>query len=477
MYQPSSADVSIEEMGKRSLWHPFTALAAHLESGPKVITEAKGVRIKDSHGHEYIDGMAGLWCVNVGWGREEMVTAIAEQARKLAYYHAFASMANEPAIQLADRVKQVVPGQMSKVFFGCSGSDANDTNVKIVWYYNNLRSKPKKKKIISRYRAYHGVTVAVAGLTGLDDMHKAFDVPLPTIRHTSTPHFYHQAEPGMTELEFSQKLAGELEQLILDEGPDTVAAFIAEPVMGAGGVLVPPEGYFEAIQPILRKYDILMIVDEVICGFGRCGAWFGSDVFNIDPDIMTIAKGLTSGYVPMSGSVISEKVWDVLLTGSPEMGAFAHGYTYSAHPVAAAAGLANLDIIERENLVAHADQVGNYFQQKLREAVAEHPLVGEVRGIGLVAAVELVKDKATKAPFPLDLKLGPRLAQLCMAEGLIIRALPQATALSFSPPLVITEAECDEMIVSFSRALNQLTDEIVRDRIWQANQLNPLRNR
>jgi L-2,4-diaminobutyrate transaminase len=469
MNQTSTLDVSVEEMDKRSLLHPFTALAAHLESGPKVMTEAKGVRIKDNHGNEYIDGMAGLWCVNVGWGREEMVTAITEQARKLAYYHSFASMANEPAIQLADRVMQVAPGQMSKVFFGCSGSDANDTNVKIVWYYNNLRGKPEKKKIISRHRAYHGVTVAAAGLTGLVDMHKAFDVPLPTIRHTTTPHFYRQAEPGMTELEYSQKLAGELEQLILDEGPDTVAAFIAEPVMGAGGVLVPPDGYFEAIQSVLRKYDMLMIADEVICGFGRCGAWFGSDVFNIEPDIMTIAKGLTSGYVPMSGSVISEKVWEVLLTGSPEIGAFAHGYTYSAHPLAAAAGLANLDIIERENLVAQADQVGNYFQQKLREAVADHPLVGEVRGIGLVAAVELVKDKATKEPFPLDLKLGLRMAQLCMAAGLIIRALPQATALSFSPPLVITRAECDEMIVVFSRALNQLTDEIVRDNIWQAN--------
>ncbi len=465
MDQISIVDVSIEEMDKRSVLHPFTPITAHLETGPKVMTEARGVRIKDNQGKEYIDGMAGLWCVNIGWGREEMVTAIAEQAQKLAYYHTFASMGNEPAIQLADRLKQVLPGQMSKVFFGCSGSDANDTNVKIVWYYNNLRNQPKKKKIISRHRAYHGVTVAAAGLTGLETLHQAFDVPLPTMRHTATPHFYRYAEPGMTELEYSQKLAAELEQLILAEGPDTVAAFIAEPIMGAGGVLVPPAGYFEAIQAILDKYDVLMIADEVICGFGRCGAWFGSDVFNIKPDIMTIAKGLTSGYIPMSGSIISEKVWEVLLAKSPDMGVFGHGYTYSAHPVAAAAGLANLDIIEREDLVGHAAQVGNYFQQKLRKAVTNHPLVGEVRGLGLMAAVELVKDKATKESFSLDLKLGPRMVRLCMAEGLITRALPQSTAFSFSPPLIISQAECDEMIGSFSRALAKLTDELVRDKI------------
>ncbi|MDH3674370.1 MAG: aminotransferase, partial [Anaerolineae bacterium] len=419
MSETDAVDVSLEEMDKQSHLHPFTSLADHLKTGPKVMLEGQGVMVRDNHGNEYIDSMAGLWCVNVGWGREEIVSAISEQARQLAYYHSFASMANEPAIQLADRLMHIAPGRMSKVFFGNSGSDANDTNVKLVWYYNNLRGKPDKKKIIARRRAYHGVTVASASLTGLDMVHNAFDLPLPNILHTDTPHYYRYAEPGMSEREYSKQLADSLEQLILKEGHATVAAFIAEPVMGAGGVIVPPEGYFEEIQPILRKYDILMIADEVICGFGRCGTWFGSELFGIEPDIVTVAKGLTSGYVPMSGSLISGELWEVLVGGTAEVGAFGHGFTYSAHPLAAAAALANLDIIEKEQLPARAQKVGTYFQQQLRAKIGPHPLVGEVRGVALIAAVELVKDRATKQPFPLDLKIGPRMAKLCMDEGLI----------------------------------------------------------
>ena len=463
MSETDAVDVSLEEMDKQSHLHPFTSLADHLKTGPKVMLEGQGVMVRDNHGNEYIDSMAGLWCVNVGWGREEIVSAISEQARQLAYYHSFASMANEPAIQLADRLIHIAPGRMSKVFFGNSGSDANDTNVKLVWYYNNLRGKPDKKKIIARRRAYHGVTVASASLTGLDMVHNAFDLPLPNILHTDTPHYYRYAEPGMSEREYSKQLADSLEQLILKEGHATVAAFIAEPVMGAGGVIVPPEGYFEEIQPILRKYDILMIADEVICGFGRCGTWFGSELFGIEPDIVTVAKGLTSGYVPMSGSLISGELWEVLVGGTAEVGAFGHGFTYSAHPLAAAAALANLDIIEKEQLPARAQKVGTYFQQQLRAKIGPHPLVGEVRGVALIAAVELVKDRATKQPFPLDLKIGPRMAKLCMDEGLITRALPQINALSFSPPLVITEAECDEVVARFGRALDQLADELVRE--------------
>jgi L-2,4-diaminobutyrate transaminase len=463
MSEKDVVDVSLEEMDKQSHLHPFTLLADHLKTGPKVMLEGQGVTVRDNLGHEYIDSMAGLWCVNVGWGREEIVTAISEQARQLAYYHSFASMANEPAIQLADRLMHIAPGRMSKVFFGNSGSDANDTNVKLVWYYNNLRGKPDKKKIIARRRAYHGVTVASASLTGLDMVHTAFDLPLPNILHTDTPYYYRDAEPGLTEREYSKQLANSLEQLILREGHATVAAFIAEPVMGAGGVIVPPEGYFEEIQPILRKYDILMIADEVICGFGRCGAWFGSELFGIEPDMVTVAKALTSGYVPMSGSLISGEMWEVLVSGTPEVGAFGHGFTYSAHPLAAAAALANLDIMEREQLPARAQKIGTYFQQQLREKIGPHPLVGEVRGVALIAAVELVKDRATKQPFPLDLKIGPRMAKLCMDEGLITRALPQINALSFSPPLVITESECDEVVARFGRALDQLADELVRE--------------
>lgn len=463
---PTMHEMTLEDQDKASLLHPFTALATHLNTGPKIMVEAQGVHIRDNHGKDYLDGMAGLWCVNIGWGREEMVEAIAQQAGKLAYYHNFSSMGNEPAIQLAERVVQLTPGPMSKIFFGNSGSDANDTNVKLVWYYNNLRGKHEKKKIISRLRAYHGVTVVAASLTGLDLLHKAFDLPLPMIRHTITPYYYRNALPGETEREFSRRLADELEQLILREGPETVGAFIAEPVMGAGGVFVPPEGYFDKVQQVLRKYDVLMIADEVICGFGRLGEWFGSQIYGIEPDIMTVAKGLTSGYIPMSGSLISEKVWQVLLSGSPEVGVFGHGFTYSAHPVAAAAGLTNLDIMQREDLPRHAAQVGGYFQKKLRETFTGHPLVGEVRGIALIAAIELVKNKKTKEEFSPSLKIAGRMAQLCMEEGIIARALPQSNSLSFSPPLVISESECDELVDGFERALNHLADELVKQGEW-----------
>ncbi len=460
---------SLEELDKQNFLHPFTSIATHLETGPRVIVEGEGVYITDNHGNKYLDAMAGLWCVNIGWGREEMVEAIANQSRTLSYFHTFASMSNEPAIRLAERLLKLSPGNMSKVFFGNSGSDANDTNVKLIWYYNNLRGNPKKKKIISRWGSYHGVTVAAASLTGLTNTHKAFDVPLPQILHTENPHYYFNAPEGMSEREWSQHLAGKLEALILAEGPDTVAAFIAEPIMGAGGVIVPPEGYFEAVQAVLQKYDVLMVADEVICGFGRCGRWFGSEPFGIEPDIVTIAKGLTSGYVPLSGSMISEKIWQVLKEESPQIGVFGHGFTYSAHPLAAAAGNANLDIIERENLVGRAAKTGDYFQQKLRDTFAEHPLVGEIRGMGLIAAIELVQNKATKKPFPLELKVAPGMAQLCIQEGLISRSLPQSNAMAFSPPLVITETECDEVIAKFSRALNQLTDNLVKEGVWKSS--------
>ena len=463
----AARNLSLEEMDKQSFLHPYTPLADHLDTGPKIVTSGKGVTITDSHGNDYIDAMAGLWCVNIGWGREEVVQAIADQARKIAYYHSFASMANEPAIRLADRLTRMAPGEMSKVFFGNSGSDANDTHVKMVWYYNNLRGLPAKKKIISRRRGYHGVTVAAASLTGIQMVHNAFDLPIAGVLHTETPHYYRFAEPGMSEQDYSNSLAQKLDHLIEAEGPETVAAFIAEPIMGAGGVILPPEGYFPAIQKVLKKHDVLMIADEVICGFGRTGKEFGCDQFDIEPDMITLAKGLTSGYIPMSASMISEKIWNVLVAGTPEVGAFAHGYTYSAHPVAAAAALANLDIMERENLTANSAKTGAYFQQKLRAAVADHALVGEVRGIALIAGVELVANKNTKEPLDFKLKAAPRLAALCVGEGLISRALMQINAVSFSPPLVITEAEVDEVVARFGRALDTLTDQLVKEGSWK----------
>jgi L-2,4-diaminobutyrate transaminase len=460
-------NLSLDEMDKQSFMHPYTALKAHQEAGSNIIASGEGVRLTNTEGKQYIDGMAGLWCVNIGWGHQEVVDAITEQAKNLAYYHSFFSMGTEAPIRLADRIVRLAPDNMSKVFFGNSGSDANDTNVKLVWYYNNVRGKPEKQKIISRQRAYHGITIASGSLTGLPSVHAAFNLPLPMMMHTETPHYWRNAEPGMSERDYSKWCAQKLEEMILAEGPDTVAAFIAEPVMGAGGVIIPPEGYFPEIQKVLRKYDVLMIADEVITGFGRTGNWFGSETYDIEPDIMTIAKGLTSGYIPMSGSIISDEIWDVVKEGAPGVAYFAHGYTYSAHPVAAAAAMANIDIMERLDLPAKCAKVGAYFQRRLREAVADHPLVGEVRGENLLAAVELVQNKKTKESFDPDLVVGPTLSKYCIEGGLIIRALPLSDAVSFSPPLVISESEVDEALDILVPALDRLTDELVKAGTWK----------
>ncbi len=450
---------SLSELDRARSLHPYTMLAAHLERGPLIITEGEGIRVRDSEGREYIDAMAGLWCVNVGWGRNEIADAMAEQARRLAYYHSFTGMANEPAIHLADKVLAHAPEGMSKVFFGCTGSDANDTNVKLTWYYNNLLGRPEKKKILSRHRAYHGVTLAAASLSGLSSMHQKFDLPLSWVRHLDAPHHYQGAAPGMSEREFAQQLAGQLEQVIEEEGAHTIAAMIAEPVQGAGGVILPPEGYFEAIVPILRRHDILLIADEVVCGFGRLGTWFGSHAYGLEPDLMTLAKGLSSGYAPISATVVSDRIWRVMLEADLD-GYFAHGFTYSCHPVSCAAALANLDIVEREDLVGNAARVGEHFQRRLRERFEDHPHVGEVRGMGLIGAVELVADKAKKTPYAAEQKIGAKLAGAALEEGLICRALPQSNAVSFSPPLSITAQECDEVVERLGVALEKIASEL-----------------
>lgn len=343
---PSTLGEELRDLDKRSHLHPFTSVAGLAADGPLVMTEGKGTRLTDTSGKQYLDAFAGLWCVNVGYGREEIAEAVAEQIKRLAYYHSFLGMANEPSIRLADRLAKMTPAPLSRAFFGLTGSDGNDTQIKIIWYYNNQRGKPNKKKLIARRLGYHGVTVASGSLSGLANLHGGFDLPVERFLHVTTPHHYRFATAGMTEREFSQFLARELEDLIVREGPETVAAFFAEPVMGAGGVYVPPEGYFEAIVPVLRKYDVLLVADEVICGFGRLGTLFGSDRYGLHPDLMTVAKGLTSGYVPMSACLVSEAIWRVLHDASGQMGPFGHGFTYSAHPVAAAAAMANLDILE-----------------------------------------------------------------------------------------------------------------------------------
>jgi L-2,4-diaminobutyrate transaminase len=460
---PETAEsLSLETLDKERVLHPATSIADHLQKGPRIIVEGSGVTLVDAQGMRFIDAVAGLWCVNIGYGRDEVADAIAAQARRLAYYHTFSSMSNEPQIRLADRLLGLQPWKLCRVFFGNSGSDANDTQVKLVWYYNNLRGQPRKKKIVSRLQAYHGSTVATASLTGLPLFHRAFDLPIANILHTATPHYYRNAAPGMTEEEYARALAGELDQLIDREGPDTVAAFIAEPVMGAGGVLVPPRTYFDEVQKVLRKHDVLMIADEVICGFGRLGRFWGSEVYGIEPDLMTAAKGLTSAYFPLSAVFVSEKIWSVLREASPQMGPFAHGFTYSGHPVAAAAAMANLDILLGEDLVGNAARVGAYLQARLRESFGKHPLVGDVRGIGLIAGIELMADPASRRPFDPAQKIGQRVAQQCLAEGLIVRALPAGDVLAFSPPLCITRDEVDQVVERFGRALAAVADEFAR---------------
>ena len=460
-------NLSLAELDQRSFLHPFTSLADHLESGPRVIVEGEGAWLRDLDGQRYFDAMAGLWCVDIGYGRPEVVEAIYQQARKLSYYHAFSSTATEPSIRLADRLTRLAPEGISKVFFGNSGSDANDTNVKLVWYYNNLRGKPDKVKIISRRNGYHGVTVAAASLTGLPLLHKAWHLPIPEVKHTACPDVYRGKPEDMSELDYSQQLAAELEALIEREGPDTVGAFIAEPVMGAGGVVVPPEGYFPAIQAVLDRHDVLMIADEVICGFGRLGYWFGSDRYGIRPDLMTIAKGLTSGYVPMSGSLIGEKVWQVIVDHSREVGPFGHGYTYTAHPLGAAAAMANLDIIEGEGLVDNARTVGAQFQRRMRDAIEDHPLVGHVRGEGLIMGIEVVADRASKQAFEPRHKVAARIVQCCLAEGLIVRSLPSGDVVALSPPLIVTPDDVELIVDRFARGLDKAAAGLRADGIWR----------
>ncbi len=431
--------------------HPYTNLKVHEKEGPLVITEGKGIYVYDENGKAYIEGLAGLWCTALGFDEERLVEAAMAQMRKLPYYHSFFHASHDVGIDLAEKLIQMAPVPMSKVFFTNSGSEANDTAVKLVWYYNNALDRPRKKKIISRIKAYHGVTVASASLTGLPNNHRDFDLPIANILHTDCPHHYRFAEPGESEEAFATRMAENLEKMILKEGPETVAAFIAEPVMGAGGVFVPPPTYIEQVQAVLKKHDVLFIVDEVICGFGRTGNLWGCETFNLKPDIMTMAKALTSAYLPLGAVLISEPIYQALVKESEKIGIFGHGYTYTGHPVCVAVALEALKIYEERDIVGHVRRVAPRLQDGLRR-LADHPLIGEVRGIGLVAAVELVKDKATKEPFDPAGTVGIYLSKQTQKHGLIIRALGDIIA--FSPPLIMTGEEIDEMLVRFGKALN-----------------------
>jgi 4-aminobutyrate--pyruvate transaminase len=402
--------------------HPFTNLRKHASEGPLVITGGHGIYVEDEAGRRYIEALAGLWCASLGWGEERLVEAAARQMRKLPYYHQFASKAHDTAIDLAERLISLLPVRMSKVFFNNSGSEANDTAVKLVWYYNNARGRHRKKKIISRLRAYHGITVASASLTGILTAHRDFDLPLPAVRHADCPDYYRHGRPGESEEAFATRMAENLEAQIQREDPDTVAAFIAEPIMGAGGVVLPPRTYFDKVQAVLEKHDVLFIADEVICGFGRTGRMFASETFGLRPDIVVMAKALSSAYLPISATAISEEIYQALLAESDKIGIFAHGYTYSGHPVCCAVALETLNIMRERDLVGHVQQVGPRLIAGLRR-LADHPLVGDVRGIGLIAGVELVRDKATRAQFEPVGSVGPAFVANAQAEGLIVRIM------------------------------------------------------
>ncbi|MGA2893869.1 MAG: aminotransferase [Xanthobacteraceae bacterium] len=449
-----------------TLVHPYVNLASFRESGPLIIERGQGVYVYDSDGKPYIEGMAGLWCTALGYGNEELVEAATTQMRKLSFAHLFSGRSHDPAIELAEKLKEIAPVPISKVFFCNSGSEANDTQVKLVWYLNNALGRPKKKKIISRVKAYHGVTIVAASLTGLPANHRDFDLPLPGFLHASCPHHYRFAQDGETEEQFSARLAEELDALIVKEGPETVAAFIAEPVMGAGGVIVPPRGYFEKIMPVCRKHDVFMISDEVICGFGRLGTRFGCEKLNFAPHSISVAKALSSAYLPIAGVMIPEIMYQGLLTESKKIGLFGHGFTYGGHPVSAAVALKAIEIYARDRIVETAAERATRFQARL-SALGRHPLVGEARGLGLIGGLELVADKISKRSFAPQHGVGAHAVQFAEAEGLIVRAV-LGDVVTLCPPLVISEQEVDELFDRLTRALDKTLDWTTRERLAQS---------
>lgn len=450
----------LAQWDRDNFFHPSTHLAefARGNAPQRIITTAKDCHITDRDGTRLLDAFAGLYCVNVGYGRQEIAEAIADQARELAYYHAYVGHGTEASITLSKMILDRAPKGMSKVYFGLSGSDANETNVKLVWYYNNILGRPEKKKIISRWRGYHGSGLVTGSLTGLELFHKKFDLPLAQVIHTEAPYYFRRPDSDMTEAQFTAHLVAELEELIEREGADTIAAFIGEPVLGTGGIVPPPEGYWPAIQEVLRKHDILLIADEVVTGFGRLGSMFGSDHYGITPDLITIAKGLTSAYAPLSGSIVGDRMWKVLEQGADENGPIGHGWTYSAHPVGAAAGVANLKLLDELNLIQNAGHVGAYLNTQMRAALAEHPHVGEVRGEGMLCAVEFVQDRDKRQFFDASEKVGPRVAAALLGHGVIGRAMPQGDILGFAPPFCLTHAEADEVVEKTAKSISEALD-------------------
>lgn len=450
----------------QSVLHPYTNLVKFRETGPLVIEKGKGVRVYDETGKDYIEAMAGLWCTALGWGETVLADVAAEQMKKLAFGHLFGGKSHEPAIALAEKIKEVIPFPVGKVFFANSGSEANDTQIKLAWYAANARGQVKKKKILSRTRAYHGVTLASASLTGLPANHKSFDLPFSFAIHADCPHHYRNAEPGETEQQFAQRMAANLEALIQREGADTIAAMIAEPIMGAGGVIMPPQGYFPAITKVLARHGIALIDDEVITGFGRTGEWFGCTTFDFQPDSMSIAKALSSAYLPISAVILSPELSEIIEQESGKIGTFGHGFTYSGHPVASAVALKTIELYQQRDIVGHVRKVAPHFQKRLK-ALADHPLIGEAVGIGLIGGVELVADKKNRTNFEPGRQAGATLAGFAQEAGLLVRAM-LSDRLAFCPPLVIDESEIDEMFTRFETALAKTLDWAQREKLLAA---------
>jgi 4-aminobutyrate--pyruvate transaminase len=445
---------------RETVVHPFTNLAQIRDTGALVIERAKGIYVYDSDGNRLIEGLSGLWCTSLGYGNEELVEAARRQIETLPFSHLFGGKSHEPAIALAEKIKEISPAPTSKVLFSSSGSEANDAQIKLAWYYNNAIGRRKKKKIIARRGGYHGVTLGAASLTGLPAVHADFDLPIAGIVHTDNPHYYRFAEAGESEAAFASRLAASLERLIEQEGPETVSSFIAEPVMGAGGVIVPPAGYYAKVQEVLARHDIAFIDDEVICGFGRLGSMFGAEAMGMKPDTISVAKALTSAYLPLSAITVPEPVYQAMLDESRKIGTFGHGHTYAGHPVSAAVALKVIEIFERDDIVGHVRAVAPAFAARVA-ALGGHPLAGHARAIGLIAGIELVADKATRRSFEARSAVGPRVVQLAQEEGLIVRSLP-GDVIALCPPLIITAGEIEEMFDCLARALDRAEEWVRR---------------
>ncbi len=445
-----------------SLVHPYTPIHRLAETGTVIMQRGQGVHVFDTQGRSYIEGMSGLWCAGLGFGDEEMVEAAIEQMRALPSYHLFGAKSTEPAIELAEKLKEIAPVPISRVFFTSSGSEANDTQVKLAWYMNNALGRPDKKKIISRMKGYHGVTVMAASLTGLAGNHNGFDLPVDRVLHTDCPHFYRSGVEGESEAEFVARLAQSLKDMIEREGPGTIAAMIAEPVMGAGGVIVPPKGYFEAIQPILDEHDIMLIADEVITGFGRTGNFWGSQTLGMRPKTISAAKQLTSAYAPLGAVMVPEDVYQAYVDHSAKLGSFSHGFTYGGHPLSCALGVKAIEIYQKRDIVGHVRKLIPGFERRMAR-IGEHPLVGEARSCGLMGGVEFVADKRTKRAFDPKMGVGPETSRLIEENGAILRALGDTIAIC--PPMIISQAELDELFDRLEKSLDQAEAWVVAQRL------------